>query len=103
MDWHLCRNSAIKRGHDFGSEWGRVGRMGRIGGRRKGRVKWYKYSTHMKYFNWFNFVKSKHVVGGHAGRAIMCPDRSFSGQAALASFISTYGQSLWSQWYTLQS
>lgn len=34
--------------------------------------------TYMKCFNWFNFVKSKHVVGGHAGRANMCSDRSFS-------------------------
>lgn len=67
----------------------------------KGRVKWYKYIYEM--FNWFNFVKSKHVVGGHAGRANMCSDRSFSGQAVLASFIFTYGQSLWPQWYPLQS
>lgn len=47
MDWHLYRNSAIKRGHDFGSGWGKVGRMGRVRGRGKGRVKWYKYSTHI--------------------------------------------------------
>lgn len=64
-----------------------------------GRVGWNGINKVHIYeiLNWFNFVKSKHAVGGHAGRANMCSGRSFSGQAVLASFISTYWRSLWPQ------